>query len=135
MNSALSSAHLAVVAFVVAGQRFAVEAQQIRAARLAADGSEDLSLPSLAALLGLPTTADEGPRQVLQVKTATADQELSLAGPVQMTTLAVADIHPVPALLAARCRIPGLRALAVDAAGVTLLVDLRTLLSAAVQPG
>ena len=41
-------------------------------------------------------------------------QLLSVQAPLELQALAAAHIHPLPAVLAARCRCPGLRALALE---------------------
>lgn len=118
---------LEVVAFSAGGYRFAVEAGQVRASHLpqAGDGS-----PSMAALLGLAEaggTPGAG-KQLLTIKQRTADRTFAVDAPVRLLQLPAAAIHPLPDLVAARSRLPVLRALALDADGLTLLLDLQSLL-------
>jgi len=113
-------AHLDIVLFAAGATPLACEARRVRAAQ-ELTGAD---LPAVEALLGLPPTA--GSRQTLIVRGADADWPLSVRGPVTLRSLPAADIHPLPELIAARCRLPGLRALAFVDGQLTPIVDPRT---------
>lgn len=120
---------LDMVVFHAGTYRCAVEARQVRASRpLAASGG----VPALESLLGLPEPADPpSARLMLLIRHPEGDFPLSVRAPVQMQAMAASAIHPLPPLLAARTRVRGLRALALEAEGMTLLVDILSLLDTA----
>ncbi|MEN6586916.1 MAG: hypothetical protein ABFE02_12830 [Sulfuricella sp.] len=125
--AAVSGDMLEVVTFFAGGQRCAMEARQVRASR-PLHGDDWESYPAIDSLLGL----EEGdkirtPRQVLTIRLPEADVELSVATPVQLRELKLDAIHPLPDLVAARTRLRGLHALALDEEGLTLIFDLRDL--------
>jgi hypothetical protein len=137
----LSGATLDMVVFHAGHYRYAVEARQVRASRPLAGHGE---IPALESLLGLPEAEPEaepeaGPERVgytaarlmLLMRHPDGDFPLSVRAPLQMQAMATSAIHPLPPLLAARTRIRGLRALALEAEGATLLVDILSLLDAA----
>ena len=119
-----------VVLFSIGQWRMGVEAQQVRASHSAAQtlpSTHDVVL--LSSLLGLPTAS--APVQLLQIKQATKDHAVQVNSPVDITSIPAQAIHPLPALLAARTQLPGLRALALDKHGLTLLLDLAAVLETA----
>lgn len=115
-------AALDVVLFGVGAWRIGVEAGQVRASRAPAPGERGPA--ALAAVLDLPAEANPANSQVLVVKAAAGDREFRVAGPVDLHPLPAACIHPLPTLLAARCRLPGLRAIAIEDGRLMLLIDL-----------
>lgn len=124
---------LDMVVFHVGNHRCAVEARQVRASR-PLDGHD--GVPALESLLGLPEPGPEktdspGARLMLLMRHPDGEFPLSVRAPLQMQAMAASAIHPLPPLLAARTRIHGLRALALEAEGMTLLVDILSLLDTA----
>lgn len=121
---------LDLVLFDAAGWRFGVEANSVGSA-----GPLSLStLPAVENLLGLP---DKGPqsgaaRQRLSIRGA---GDLSVRKPVVLCSLWVGAFHPLPPLVAARCRLPALRALARLPGGMVMVVDLRALLAEGLPSG
>jgi hypothetical protein len=90
----------------------------------------------VAALLNLPASAQAAvlPQWLgLQRPGKPCDQEILVEGPVELLRLPVSAIHPLPALLAARTRLPGLRALVLpdqaNGSGLALLLDVEVLLA------
>lgn len=90
----------------------------------------DPTLPSLAALLGLPEAPAGTTRsRMLCVAVPTGSGgggvlSLRVEEPVAQLHLPASAIHPVPALIAARLNLPHLRALALTPAPATLLLIL-----------
>lgn len=120
---------LEVVTFFAGGRRCAVEARQVRGSR-AFSTPRDESFPAIDALLGLPEQVrDCAVRQVLTLRQPESGTytELTVLAPVELRELRCDAIHPLPDLLAARNRLHGLRALALEADGLTLIFDLRDL--------
>jgi hypothetical protein len=110
------SATLPVVRFSAgAGVRLAMEARQV-AAMLAAPepGTEVVTVETL---LGL-APAEDGNRRWLRC----AGRCLEVSEPVALASLSAAAIHPLPPLVAARLALRGVRALALEGDGVTLLL-------------
>ncbi len=131
-GSATGSENLAVVLFSVSGWRVGFEAHRIRSSCLAP--AEILGNCSIEAQLGFSLgtpNVSATPRQCLVVKSsddnAKGETEILVDGPVDLVFLPVAAIHPVPFLIAARTRLRGLRALALEpesvARQITLLFD------------
>lgn len=112
---------LDVVTFRVGTVRCAVEARRISASR-PLSGTEQPAPTPLAAILKL-ADCDPTARQALHVKHPEGERPYAVTPPVQLEALPIESIHPLPPLLAARTTIPGLRALILDAQGITLLVD------------
>ena len=130
-GSAADQETLDVVLFSVCGWRVGFEARRIRSSCLAP--AEMLSNGIEAQLgfsLGAPKVSAT-PRQCLLIKNADddakGDMEILVDAPVDLVFLPVAIIHPLPPLLAARTRLHGLRALALEpetvARQITLLFD------------
>ena len=106
---------LDVVTFGAGGHRFGVEAALV-AARVA----EGAGAVAAEAALGLPEAAGAADgRALLRL----GEHLLAVTPPVELLRLAASSIHPLPPLVAGRTRLPALRALAFDRAGVILLVD------------
>ena len=88
----------------------AIEARRVLAARSATAGDE--GQPSLCALLGLDATEhSRGPRQILSLDVDGQARRLLVGGPVELLAVPAGELFPLPPLLAARCQLPGLRAL------------------------
>jgi len=121
---------LDLVLFGAAGWRFGVEANSVvRAGPLTLP-----SLPAVETLLGLSHSGPQGvtDRQRLTVKGA---GDLSVQRPVVLCSLPVGAFHPLPPLVAARCRLRALRALALLPGGMVMVVDLRALLAEGLPSG
>jgi hypothetical protein len=114
---------LDVVVFCVAGHRFGVEARWVRSSRPA--GGDAVGVCEAEALFGFPASAQLTTRRVLTIKGQAEDWELAVDGPVELCSLDIAAIHPLPDLIAARTGLCLLRALALTEDGLTSLVDLR----------
>lgn len=119
---------LEIVAFTIGGHRVGIEARQVRATRRAVAGES--GYPSIESLVGMPPHCGQDiARQLLVFKNQGADIALDVAAPAQLKNLELAAICPLPPLIAARHRFHGLRALALEADGVRLLLDIQPLLS------
>jgi len=121
---------LDLVLFGAAGWRFGVEAKAVGGA-----GSLSPSpLPAVETLLGLSDSGLQGitDRQCLSVKGA---GDVSVQRPVVLCSLPVGAFHLLPPLVAARCRLPGLRALALLPGGMVMVIDLRVLLAEGLPSG
>lgn len=114
---------LDVVLFSAGKWRAGFEARAVRASRPA---PTDAAGTDIETLLGLELPAAPGPRQYLRLKRG--DREILVGAPVDLTPLPVNAIHPLPPLLAARCNLNGLRALALEpnAENVILLFAVET---------
>jgi hypothetical protein len=125
--SSASSTSLEVVTFFAGGQRCAMEARQVRALRPLSD--EDARIyPALDSVLGLSEQNNAcSHRQILTIRLPESDVEFSVAVPVELSKFELASIHPLPDLVAARTRLRGLCALALETDGLTLMFDLRKL--------
>ena len=122
-----SSGTLQVVSFFAGGRRCALEARQVRALR-PLSGEDSEGYPTIDPLLGLPEQSEEcSQRQVLTIRLPESDVEFSVAAPVELREFEFTAIHPLPDLVAARTRLRGLCALALETDGLTLLFDLRNL--------
>lgn len=116
---------LDIVTFRCGDWRVGGDAQQVRASRPAKAGDE--ALADLGGILGLPSGLTVA--QVLTIKTAAGDREIRVSGPVELRTVGAKNVYPLPPLLSARTALAGLRALVLEDGALTLLVDLRTLVS------
>ncbi len=123
MSGASEHATLDVVLFSAGGWRAGFEARLVRSSRPAA---ADADIDAIETLLGLAPCAAALPRQSLQLKQAQGARELLVGAPVELASLPASRIHPLPPLLAARCKLHGLRALALtnNAGSAILLLDM-----------
>lgn len=91
-----------------------LEAWRVAASRATPSHAPDTPGKTLAACCGLPDSSTP-PSQWLLLRTETSDAapcEVGITGSVELRPIPIASIHPLPALLAARSQLPGLRALA-----------------------
>lgn len=125
--AAASSTTLQLVTFFAGGQRCAMEARHVGALRPLTDEDNE-KYPAIESLLGLPEQNKAcSCRQLLTIRLAESDVELSAATPVQLRELAFDVIYPLPDLVAARTRLRGFCALLMEADELTLVFDLRNL--------
>lgn len=119
---------LEIVRFASGPWRVGIEARHVRGARLAAPGAQALDIAPLP--VGSPVPGV--PLQCLSIALPQGLAELTVRGPVELVHMPTACIHPLPAVLAARCALPGLRALALGEgdAQPTLLCDAQALAAA-----
>jgi hypothetical protein len=115
---------LDVVLFGFGACRLGVEAGQIRSSRPAPGGEGFMRIETL---LGLPEAPAVRPH-LLEVKLGDRDREILVGQAVEIVSLPVEAIHPLPELLAARTQLHGLRALALAEGRLTLLFDLAGLI-------
>jgi len=111
---------LAIVSFSAGAYRFSVEAQQINALL---DESPE-AMVAVEDLLGLPLVA-AAQRRCLRVGEAL----IGVSEPVELRSLSIDQLYPLPELVARRISIEGVRALALEENSVLLLLDLRALLA------
>lgn len=111
---------LAIVSFAAGACRFAVEARQIDALL---DGASPATV-AVESLLGLPVD-DVTARRCLRI----GNYSVAVSEPLDLRSLPVDRLFPLPELVALRIEIKGVRALALEADGARLLVDLRALLA------
>ena len=111
---------LAVVSFKAGPWRLAVEARQVDGML----GERPEVTVAIETLLGLPV-AEGATRRCLRL----GKHRVTVGEPLALRSLLIDQIHPLPELVAARMRIKGARGLALEADGVTLLIDLRAVLA------
>lgn len=111
---------LAIVSFSAGDYRFSVEAQQIDALL---DESPE-AMVAVEDLLGLPLV-DAAQRRCLRLGEAL----ISVSEPVELRSLPIDQLYPLPELVARRIGIDGVRALALEENSALLLLDLRALLA------
>lgn len=116
-----SNMMLDLVVFRGGQHTFAVEATQIAAS---AQLSPEQTVPAIETLLSLSANSDNNQRLVIVVKKAQQNRVISVAAPLDLCSIPASAIHPLPALLAARCTLPGLRALTIFKQQLTLLITL-----------
>ncbi len=130
MKAAMSDVCHAVkiVLFSMENYRVGFEASQVVALHpITADRPEDPT-KSIETVLGLTPTTQTTPRYALQFKPLNQTQEIILSGSMDLISLDIDAIHPLPPILAARTHLKGLRALTLPTThtdqGVILLFDL-----------
>ncbi|MBF0339845.1 MAG: hypothetical protein HQL95_02630 [Magnetococcales bacterium] len=114
---------LDVVLFTAGGWRIGVEAHQVSSCRRMSHGEDPGNVTDLELLLGLPVTPDNQIRLLLEFIPSVSLRPWRVTGPVELRAFPATTIHPLPTLLAVRSLIPGLRALAMEEDGITLLLD------------
>ncbi|HEX5338534.1 MAG TPA: hypothetical protein VFW53_08860 [Gallionella sp.] len=112
-------ATLDVVLFSVGELRAGFEARLVRALRPALDEARD---GEVVTMQGLTLPANTSVHQYLQLKRTDGDKEVFVGSPVELVSLPVGAIHPLPPLLAARCKLHGLRALAMEGDARTIVL-------------
>lgn len=117
---------LAVVSFMAGGYRCAVEAAQVKAQLPPNHTDTALTAEQLLGLLPNGKALEACHRRILLIKHPTGDYAVTVASPVELRRVDVNAIHPLPDMIAARCRLTGLRGLAITTEGMTLLVDFNT---------
>jgi hypothetical protein len=131
MNERASNTlQLRIVSFTAAGHRFAIDAASVRAQRPATE--TDTAMPA-EELLGLPVTcaAPAKAQRILIIRHATGDLPVRVSEPVTLSELNLDDLHLLPDMLAARCKINGLCALSTDSDRLTALIDFNFILKKA----
>jgi hypothetical protein len=115
---------LEVVSFMAGGHRFAVEAAQVRTQLPTAQSATVLTAEQL---LGLPdaNTQTPGSRRILLIKHPAGDYVVTVSDPVELRSLEISTIFPLPLFIAARNSLVGIRGLTMGQEGVTVLVDFR----------
>ncbi|MDR3412826.1 MAG: hypothetical protein P4L87_18075 [Formivibrio sp.] len=111
---------LEIVSFTAGGYRFAVEARQVDHQFASAPDA----VVAVETLLGLPPAS-----AVRRCWLGVGQHGVEVDGPVDLRSLPVSAIHPLPELVAVRLQLNGVRALAFEAESPLLLVDLRALLA------
>ena len=128
---------LEVVSFRSGDLRMAVQSCQVHRL-LALRETRPLSdVVSIEALLGLPT-ADEktttengaGEASRRQLLIGTGDLCVEVTGPAELDSIPAEEIFGLPTLVVAGCALRGLQAIALDDAGLILIVDLLSALDA-----
>ncbi len=118
------STALALVEFKAGRFDFAIEASGVR-------GSEalpDYDIPEIETLLSLSEVNNRAARLCLSLESGGQIHKISVAAPIALFSLPAAAIQPLPPALKARCRLPGLRALALTKEKFILLISLQDLL-------
>jgi hypothetical protein len=141
--SATPELELTVVLFNVGSCCAAVEASQIRATRpmpaAQADGfmhdiDHTIAYITAQETLNFPGATGfdlaNAPTQLLFIKQAQHDHAMQVNTPIEIINLPANAIHPLPPLLAARCQLRGLRALALHNAQLIPLFNLVDLIEA-----
>jgi len=113
---------LDMVSFVAAGCCFAIEAARVRSQM---PSSQCATATAVEQLLGLVCDEIHPPpsRRVLMIKSSAVDFAVTVSEPVELRSLAISAIYPLPLLLAARCSLNGIRAIAMEPGRMTVLVD------------
>ncbi len=115
---------LDMVACVAAGYHIGLLAEQVAAAHtLTTQAKTDANTLALEDLLGLKAT-QQPIQQCLTLKIgAQYTAQISISSDISLISLALEAIQPLPALLAARCRLKGVSALTISDNQLMLLVD------------
>lgn len=123
MSSTSVPGTLAVVFFTAGGHRFAVEAAQVRTQLPAGQSGTILMVEQLLGLLSCGETQTRASRSILLMKHPAGDYAVAVSKPVELRSIEINAIYPLPSLIVARCTLAGLRGLAMAPEGVTMLVD------------
>lgn len=120
---------LDLVLFSAGGWRVGLEARWVGASRLAPAQATGCKMETLLGVASTASTTPTAPRQYLQLKRLGGSQDVLVGSPVELVSLPASAIHPLPPLLAARTRLRGLRAIALQtnagAKALVLLFDAR----------
>ena len=111
---------LRLVLFSLGRVRCAIEARRVAASTPIRPGGNDADDQDgwqqgwrLFGLQELGREAGRNPEQWLDLRWPGGEGRLAVWGPLDLVSLPPAAVHPVPVLLAARCRLRGLRAIVV----------------------
>ncbi len=119
MSSSSDEGHIDLVLFRAGEYPVAFEARHVRASQ----GNAAAGAPLAETVLDLPAaTTTVGMRQRLTLKLPEGERDLLVAGPVELASMPIVSIQPLPPLLAARNYLPGLRALVLLSSRQTLLL-------------
>lgn len=128
---------LEVVCFRSGGFRVAVPSHQVQRLLGWGESRPAPAVMPIEALLGLPAEGAEvitepgaGERSRRQLLIGTGEFCVEVTGPAELGSIPGDDIFGLPALVAASCSLDGLKAIAIDAAGLILIVDLLPALEA-----
>jgi len=110
------------VCAVAANVPVAIPAEQVSAA-LAVNQTTSTSSLSLEALLGLSESNLPAQQRLTLTIGEQHSADITISSDMTLQTLAITDIHPLPPLLAARCELRGVSALAFTHNTLILLVD------------
>lgn len=113
-----------LVSFACPQGRIGLEAQHVRGSRSIGSDEPMSAIPRLAELLGLPASGPMRQPTCLLLKTDLGSAEVLVEGPVELVSLPVRQVFPLPRLVAATSCVRGLRALALTDSGAVLLIGL-----------
>lgn len=114
---------LEVVSFKAGAFRFAVEARQIEGML----SEMPAAAVTIESLLGLPL-AEGAQRRCLRVGGGCVGFCVEVSEPLALRRLPAESLYPLPELVVTRIQIKVVKALALEADGATLLIDLQALL-------
>ena len=109
---------LAVVRFVAGGRQFAVEAAHVRA--MIPESGPGESAISAECLIGLPPGP---PARRVRLVIAADSRQVEVSEPVELASLPADSLFALPALVAKRMTLAGVRAVALTPSGAVLLVE------------
>ena len=112
-------ATLDLVVFKAGQFMFGIESSWIKSSGIL----PDYVIPEIESLLSLPLAPAKSGRRCLMINSGSDDYEISVAAPVELYKLSVDAIHPLPAVIVARCKLPGLRALAMMDKKILLVIE------------
>jgi len=118
-NNQKDDTSLDLVVFKAGEFLFGVETAWIKSSGIL----PEYTIPEIESLLSLPVNTVKSGRHCLRIKSGSHDYEISVATPLDLHSLPVANIHPLPTAIVARCKLPGLRALALLEDKVILLIE------------
>ncbi len=105
---------LDLVLFSAGGWRVGLEARWVGASRVAPAPATGCEMETLLGFSSPASTTSAAPRQYLQLKRLAGRQDVLVGSPVELVSLPASAVHPLPALLAARTGLRGLRAIALQ---------------------
>jgi hypothetical protein len=122
MSSALTQLDL-VRCCALRNHHIGLLADQVLTAHTLTAHEQSKEVLSLEALLGLPESDRSDQHQLSLSIGAQYTVEIGVSSDISLQTLAIADIQPLPPLLAARCQLNGLAALALAENQLLLIID------------
>ncbi len=117
---------LDLVIFRAGNHQVAVIASQVRSSGVSVNDQA----VEIESILGLEKPAAVQARQILTIKGDSGDSEISVAMPIDLCSLPAERIHPLPEALKARCRLPGLKAIAMTSSAGIPIIDLEIAIEA-----